>query len=294
MDAFVWDIDPEIFRFYFFAPRYYGLLFAIGFLVGYQIMKKIFLEEGRSEEDLSSLLLHLMLGTIIGARLGHCLFYQPEYYLRNPLEILMIWKGGLASHGGSIGVLFAVWLYKRKHPDQPYIWLADRLSIGVAFTAACIRLGNFFNSEIIGTPTDLPWAVVFARIDSIPRHPAMLYESLSYLTLFGVLWFLYRRQGPNIQPGRLIGLMLVWVFGSRFFIEFVKENQVPFEERMLLNMGQWLSIPFVLLGLILLSGLYAQWFPALANRAEQAQASQRQQSRQKAKKLNKKTKDAKR
>lgn len=261
MDHFVWDSGPEIFRLGPLSIRYYGLLFALGFLVGYQIMKRIFLSEGKKEEDLSSLLMHLMLGTIIGARLGHCLFYEPAYYLSNPLEILKIWKGGLASHGGSIGVLFSTWLYVRKHPDQPYLWLADRLTLGVSFTAACIRLGNFFNSEILGKPSELPWAVIFARIDNVARHPAMLYESASYLCLFVVLMLIYKKTQGKVTSGRLLGIMLAWIFSSRILIEFVKENQVDFESGMLLNMGQILSIPFVLVGILLMLGTLQKKLP---------------------------------
>ncbi len=286
MEHFIWDLDPQIFTIGPFAPRYYGLLFAIGFLVGYQIMRKIFLQEGHKEEDLSSLLMHMMLGTIIGARLGHCLFYEPAYYLSNPLEILFIWKGGLASHGGSIGVLLAAYLYKRKHPDQGYLWLADRLSIGVAFTAGCIRLGNFFNSEIIGRPSDLPWAIIFARIDQTPRHPSMLYESLTYFVLFAVLYLYYRKQGPGIPAGRMIGLMLTWIFTARFFIEFTKENQVAFENDMTMNMGQWLSIPFILFGITLMTGLYSRFMPSLASAAQKPPSAAAKTSR--GKKKNKK------
>ena len=177
-----------------FEIRYYGLLFACGFLVGYQIMQKIFIHEGRDPEDLSSLLTHLMLGTIIGARLGHCLFYEPAYYLSHPLQILMVWKGGLASHGGGIGVITAVFLYCRKHADQPFLWLSDRIYIGLMFTGFCIRLGNFFNSEIVGLPSNVSWAVVFERIDSIPRHPAQLYESIAYLVGFIFMCLLYMKQ----------------------------------------------------------------------------------------------------
>ncbi|SME96389.1 prolipoprotein diacylglyceryl transferase [Pseudobacteriovorax antillogorgiicola] len=261
MEYFVWDVSPEIFKIeimsFSFAPRYYGLLFATGFLVGYQIMKKIFLHEGHKEEDLSSLLFHMMLGTIIGARLGHCLFYEPEYYLSNPLEILKIWKGGLASHGGSIGVLLACYLYKRHHPDQGYLWLADRLSIGTAFTACCIRLGNFFNSEILGKPTDVPWAIIFARTPNPePRHPSMLYESAAYLVLFFLLLWLYNRKKENTRPGLLLGTLLTWVFTARVFIELTKENQVAFENDMMLNMGQLLSFPFIILGILLMTGKY--------------------------------------
>ena len=223
MEHLIWDFQPEIFKLGSFAPRWYGLMFAIGFMVGYSVMQKIFREEGHNEEDLSSLLFHIMVGTIVGARLGHCLFYEPDYYLSHPLEILFVWKGGLASHGGTIGVMIGVWLYRLKHLDQGYVWLADRLAIGIAFTAACIRIGNFFNSEILGKPSDMPWAIIFkAAGETLPRHPAMLYESLSYLVLAGLLYGLYQKTKAKTK-GQMIGLMFFWIFTSRFFIEFYKE-----------------------------------------------------------------------
>lgn len=263
MEHLVWDINPELFRIGSFGPRYYGLMFALGFLVGYHITRRIFLEEGKAEDDLSSLLFHIMAGTIIGARLGHCLFYEPAYYLSNPIEILKVWKGGLASHGGSLGVAIAIWLYTKKHPDQPYLWLTDRLTLGVAFTAACIRIGNFFNSEIIGKPSELPWAIIFSKIDSVPRHPAMLYESLAYLTIFIVLLVSQKKKIPHLVPGRQVGILLLGAFTARFFIEFVKENQVAFESGMTLNMGQLLSIPFIIIGILFYTGKIGQWFPNL-------------------------------
>ncbi len=265
MEHLVWDFSPEIFSLGSFAPRWYGLMFAIGFMVGYSFMQKIFKQEGYNEEDLSSLLFHVMLGTIIGARLGHCLFYEPGYYLtpEHFIEILYIWKGGLASHGGTIGVIIAVWLYKRKHPDQGYVWLADRLSIAIAFTAACIRIGNFFNSEILGKPSDAPWAIIFKRAgETVPRHPAMLYESATYLVLTGLLYWLYQKTEAK-KRGQMIGLMFFWIFTSRFFIEFFKENQVAFENELPLNMGQILSIPFIILGLLAFSGKLLEWLPWL-------------------------------
>ncbi|RZA16873.1 MAG: prolipoprotein diacylglyceryl transferase [Proteobacteria bacterium] len=262
MQHLIWDFSPEIFKLGSFAPRYYGLMFAIGFMVGYSITQKIFVHENRDIEDLSSLLFHIMVGTIVGARVGHCLFYEPEYYLQHPLEILYVWRGGLASHGGTIGVLLALWLYKRKHADQGYVWLADRLAIGTAFTACCIRIGNFFNSEILGKPSDAPWAIIFASNgDMVPRHPAMLYEAAAYLLLFFTLLTLYWKTNAGQVKGRLIGLMLAWIFTARFFIEFVKENQVPFENGMVLNMGQLLSIPFIIIGILLASGKLVEWLP---------------------------------
>ena len=256
MEHFVWDMQPEIFRLGFIAPRYYGLMFALGFLTAYHIVQWMYQREGRNIEDLSSLLFHLIVGCVVGARLGHCLFYQPEYFLRNPHEILFIWNGGLASHGGSIGVILAAYLYSRKHPDQPFVWIMDRCAPGTAFVSGCIRVGNFFNSEIIGRPTDVSWAVIFKKIDMVPRHPAMLYESISYFTLAAILMAMYFRSGRDTKPGRLIGFMLFGIYLARIFIETVKENQVSFEDTMAFNMGQLLSIPFVIIGFLLMSGLY--------------------------------------
>jgi prolipoprotein diacylglyceryl transferase len=261
MNFFVWDFDPEIFRIGEYGPRYYGLLFACGFLIGYYIMQYIYKREGRKEEDLSSLLLHMMLGTIIGARLGHCFFYEPEYFLRHPLEVLFIWRGGLASHGGTIGVIISVWLYSRKHPDQPFSWIAERVMAPIALAAAFIRVGNFFNSEIIGNPTNVPWAVVFKRVDDIPRHPSMLYEALAYLILFVIMMTRYVKLGEKIKPYIQSGILFTGIFAARFFIEMTKKEQVDFEKGMLFNMGQILSIPFIIVGILMLTGVWNRIFP---------------------------------
>jgi prolipoprotein diacylglyceryl transferase len=188
LSYFVWNVDPEIFQVGPFAPRWYGLLFASGFVLGYLIMLQIYRNERRPEENLSSLFLYIFLGTLIGARLGHVLFYQPDYYLSRPWEILMIWQGGLASHGGFIGVLIALYFYLRQYNEMSVLELSDRLVIATLPAAGLIRIGNFFNSEILGVPTNLPWAVVFLRVDDIPRHPAMLYEALAYLLVFVLLY----------------------------------------------------------------------------------------------------------
>jgi prolipoprotein diacylglyceryl transferase len=191
-------------------------------------------------------------GTIIGARLGHVLLYQPDYYLAHPWEILMIWEGGLASHGGFAGVLIALYLYLKKHRDMSFLQLADRLAAPCLLAAAMIRIGNFFNSEIIGTPSTLPWAVVFARVDPLPRHPAMLYEALAYFVVFCALYVAYWKTPIIKYPGRTLGISLATCFLARFLIEFAKENQVSFENQLPLNMGQLLSIPFILAGLYLI------------------------------------------
>ena len=252
MHHLVWNVAPEIFHFGPFRVRWYGLFFALGFVSGYRILAQIYRKEERPLENLSNLLLYLVLGTIIGARLGHVLFYQPDYYLRHPSEILMIWEGGLASHGGFIGVMIAVYLYLKKYREMSFVELADRLTIPCLLAASFIRVGNFFNSEILGTPSDFPWAIVFARVDDIPRHPAMLYEAAVYFLTFCALYAAYWKTKIIQFPGRMLGLTLVICFIARFMIEFAKEDQVPFEESLVLNMGQLLSIPFIAAGLYLL------------------------------------------
>jgi phosphatidylglycerol---prolipoprotein diacylglyceryl transferase len=248
MQHWIWNADPAIFRFGPFEVRWYGLFFALGFFLGFQIMAQIYRREGRDLATLSDLLLYLMIGTIVGARLGHVLFYQPDYFLAHPLEILMIWRGGLASHGGFIGVLIAIYLFLKKHRDMRFVELADRLTIPCLLAAALIRVGNFFNSEIVGIPSNLPWAIVFARVDDIPRHPAMLYEALAYFSAFCMLYYADRKTSIMQLPGRVFGIALAGCFLARFLIEFVKEDQVPFERRLPLDMGQLLSIPFILAG----------------------------------------------
>jgi prolipoprotein diacylglyceryl transferase len=243
---------PEIVQFGPLRIRWYGLFFALGFLSGYEIMARFYRREGRPLESLSSLVVYLFLGTIIGARLGHVLFYQPDYYLAHPSEILMIWHGGLASHGGFVGVLIAVYLYVKKYREMSFLQLADRLAIPCLLAVTLIRIGNFFNSEILGTPSNLPWAIMFARADNIPRHPAMLYEAGAYLLAFCALYVAYMKTTVSQFPGRILGMTLVICFIARVMIEFVKENQVPFEEHLVLNMGQLLSIPFIVAGVYLI------------------------------------------
>ncbi|HEX9663676.1 MAG TPA: prolipoprotein diacylglyceryl transferase [Candidatus Binatia bacterium] len=252
MQHWVWNIDPAIFRLGPFEVRWYGLFFALGFLIGFQILAQFYRRERRDLNNLSELLLYLLLGTVIGARLGHVLLYQPDYYLSHPWEIPMIWQGGLASHGGFAGVMISLYLYLKKHRDMSFTELADRLAIACLLAAALIRVGNFFNSEILGAPSNQPWAVVFARVDDRPRHPAMLYEAIAYLLVFCMLYTAYWKTTIIQFPGRVLGAALSICFLARFMIEFVKENQVPFESRLPLNLGQLLSIPFILAGLYLI------------------------------------------
>ncbi len=247
-----WNVDPEIFRIGNFAIRWYGLLFASGFVFGYLIMKKIFANEGFSDATLDRLTVYVAVGTIVGARLGHCFFYEPSYYLAHPVEILKVWHGGLASHGAAIGILIALWLFARKE-KKPFIWAIDRVVIVVALAGALIRLGNLMNSEIYGVETTLPWGFVFLRNhETVPKHPTQIYEALAYLITFGVLMRVYWKNKGKQKAGLLFGLFLIMVFGFRFFVEYVKEDQVAFEAGMKLNMGQLLSIPFILGGIAIL------------------------------------------
>ena len=247
-----WDVNPEIFRIGSFAPRWYGLLFASSFFFGYIIMRKIFLNENLKEELLDRLTIYTVIGTIVGARLGHCLFYEPSYYLANPLEILMIWHGGLASHGAAIGIPIALYLFSRKS-FRSFMWILDRVVIVVALAGFFIRMGNLMNSEIYGVETTVPWAFVFLHAgEKVPKHPTQIYEALAYLAIFFLLFRIYWSKMGKVREGLLFGLFLILVFSFRFFIEFVKEIQVDFESTMSLNMGQWLSIPLVLTGVVIL------------------------------------------
>jgi phosphatidylglycerol:prolipoprotein diacylglycerol transferase len=247
-----WDVNPEIFRIGAFAVRWYGLLFASSFLFGYIIMIRIFKNENLDEAVLDRLTIYMAIGVIAGARLGHCLFYEPEYYMKHPLEILMIWHGGLASHGAAIGILIAVGMFVVKE-KKGYFWALDRIAIVVALSGFFIRMGNLMNSEIYGVETTVPWGFVFLRNHEVaPKHPTQIYEGLAYLAIFFLLFYIYwRKKGKHIE-GTLISLAIVLIFTSRFFIEFLKEDQVAFEAAMKFNMGQLLSIPFILLGLTML------------------------------------------
>jgi phosphatidylglycerol:prolipoprotein diacylglycerol transferase len=244
-----WDPNPEIFRIGSFAIRWYGLLFASCFLFGYMIMRKMFKNEGLGEIVLDRLTIYMAVGTIVGARLGHCLFYEPEFYMRHPLEILYIWHGGLASHGAAIGILIALGVFEIKE-KRGYAWVLDRIAVVVALSGFFIRMGNLMNSEIYGVETTVPWGFVFLRNNElVPKHPTQIYEGLVYLLLFFLLYRMYWREKGGHYKGLLISIFLIVVFTARFFIEFLKEDQVPFEAAMKLNMGQLLSIPFVLLGI---------------------------------------------
>jgi len=258
-----WNIRPEIFiipeDIYLIGGlsiRWYGLLFAMSFIVGYIIMKRIFDNEGIGEKVLDQLSTYMIVFTILGARLGHCLFYEPDYYLAHPLDMLKIWEGGLASHGAAVGILIGLYVFARNN-KKPYLWILDRIVIVVALAGFFIRTGNLMNSEIFGDITTLPWGFYFERyydpfFTTDPRHPTQIYEALSYLMIFIYLFRKYWKVEGKTTHGELFGYFLVLLFSVRFLIEFIKVPQVGFEENMALNMGQILSIPFVLVGVYLL------------------------------------------
>ena len=273
MNALVihWHVDPAILHIGPFELRWYSLLFVSGFILGWFIFKWFFQREKIDTKLLDPLLYTLLICTIVGARLGHCLFYQPDYYLgswKGFWEIFMPWKGGLASHGGTIALLLGMWWfakhYGKKH-DFDFVWLLDHLAIAVAFAGAFIRFGNLFNSEIYGDVTNLPWGFIFElRGETEPKHPTQLYEGFTYLLLGFALIALYRNRLDRMWRGEFIGIFLLVCFGSRFLIEFIKEPQVDFEKTMLLNMGQLLSIPFILLGIGFLIWAFTKKIPARA------------------------------
>jgi prolipoprotein diacylglyceryl transferase len=254
-----WNPDPEIFKIFGFPIRYYGILWAVGIALAYMVVQWEYRQKKIDDKIFEPLFLYCFFGILIGARLGHCLFYQPEYYLNHFVEMILPikqlpgggWKfigyEGLASHGGTLGLMIALALYAQKM-KMHYIDMVDMIAVATPITACCIRLANLMNSEIIGKPTDVSWAFIFERVDELPRHPAQLYEALAYLALFFVMIYLYKRGGKLIHRGFFFGLCLTAIFTFRFFVEFLKENQVSFEDGMTFNMGQWLSIPFIVIG----------------------------------------------
>lgn len=251
----VWNADPVLID-SFVTVRWYGLMFAIGFWIGFNIVARMYKHEGAPEKWMGLLLIWVAAGTIIGARLGHVFFYAWDYYSEHPWKILATWEGGLASHGGAIGVIVAVILYSIFTTKRSPLWTFDKLVVAIALVGALIRIGNLMNSEIFGYPTTLPWGFMFVRsaewhalYEGQACHPTQLYEAFCYLALFGLLMWMYWRKNAECRPGLIFGTFLVGIFLPRFFIEFIKNDQADFEAGMLLNMGQLLSIPFVLVGL---------------------------------------------
>jgi len=284
LNYITWNVDPVIVHLGSLQIRWYGLFWALGFFIGYYIMQRMYRKEKMTEDSMFDLLMYMLISTIIGARLGHCLFYEPEAYLSHPIDILKVWEGGLASHGGAIGILIGLWLYvrhynkskKKKEEKQhiTYIWILDRIVVAVCLVGSLIRCGNVMNHEIYGTPTSLPWGFVFLRgaeqfcgtfdnytaclawnapcppSEWLPCHPTGLYEAFFCLVAMGILlWMYYKRDLGNKQPGLMFGTFLIIIFGSRIGIEFLKNVQVEFEKNMTFDMGQWLSVPFVLVGI---------------------------------------------
>lgn len=265
MLAFItWDISPELINIFGREIRWYGLCWAIGVLCTSYVVQKMYQSEKLPEKWFDSLFVYVLIGLIIGARLGHCLFYDPGYYLSHPIEILKIWEGGLASHGGAIGMTIGIWLFCRNVSKKSIIWALDRLIVGVAIGAAFIRIGNLMNSEIYGGPTTMPWGFNFVRDRSwylpiadggageLPCHPTQIYEALIYFAIFILTMYMFYKTDAKKKQGLILGVSLIGIFLSRFFIEFLKNVQEPFELQMRasigINMGQLLSIPFIIWG----------------------------------------------
>jgi len=249
MHYFTWNIDPVLIHFNQISIHWYGALFTLALLSNYLFMHWVYWRELGSTQDVDRLLWYCIGGTVIGARLGHVLFYNPNFYFSHPLKILAIWEGGLASHGGVLGVLLALYLYQRSAPFN-YFWILDRAAIAASLSGALIRVGNFFNSEIIGTTSDMPWAIIFSRIDQLPRHPVQLYEACSYFSIFLFLLYQYSISTNWDFKGRLCAWFLILIFSARFLLETFKTELTDHE--LWISTGQLLSIPFILVGLVLL------------------------------------------
>ena len=270
-----WNTDVVALDLGFFAIRWYSLCWCIGLLGVYWLMHRLYKQQGISEDKFEPMFMYCFLGILIGARLGHCLFYEPGYFLSHPIEMVLpirhlpdgSWKftgyEGLASHGGTWGLMFAIWLYAR-NMKLNIMHVLDNVAIVTPICACAIRLGNLMNSEIIGRPTDVPWAFIFERVDMVPRHPGQLYEALCYACFFFIGWYFYKKYPKKVGTGFFFGLCLFLIFTSRIFIEYTKENQEAFENGMLFNMGQILSVPFVLLGIYCMMG--GKWCKRLAEK----------------------------
>ncbi len=262
-----WNVDPVLFEVFGREIRWYGLLWVIGLIVAVYIVQRIFVHEKLPEKWFDALFIYMLMGIILGARLGHCLFYEPQYYLANPIEILKIWEGGLASHGGVIGIIIAVWIYSKRVTHKSPLWTFDRVMVPTGFTASMIRLGNLMNHEIYGGPTDLSWG--FRFIDNLhlwmkgaepiytePSHPTQIYEALIYFVVFGITMYMYWKTNAKERQGLILGVGIALIFIARFFIEFVKnvqvESEIAMRENTGLILGQWLSIPFIIWGIWLI------------------------------------------
>jgi len=280
MDALLtilWNPDVDLFHLGGIHVRYYSVCWIIGLTLAYLIVKRLYKEQGEKEEHFDPLFLYCFFGILIGARLGHCLFYEPAYYLSHPLDMILPfrqtaagWKftgyEGLASHGGTLGLMIALWLYVRKTKVN-IVWVLDNIAIATPITACFIRLGNLMNSEIVGNATDVAWGFIFARNgEDFARHPAQLYEAIAYLIIFCIGIWLYKRYRGKVGTGFFFGYCLTTIFTFRFFIEFLKNVQVSFERGMTLDMGQWLSIPFIILGIACMVG--GKWLARIAKKPD--------------------------
>ncbi|MBD5305669.1 MAG: prolipoprotein diacylglyceryl transferase [Bacteroides sp.] len=256
LSAITWNPDPVLISFGPVAIRWYSLAFAVGFIIGYDIVARMFKHEGAPEKWLGSLLAYVIIATIVGARLGHVFFYEWDYYSAHPEKIIRIWEGGLASHGGTIAIIIALFLWSWLVSKKPASWVFDKIVIAIALVGGLIRLGNLMNSEIYGGPTSLPWGFIFVRDgQTLPAHPTQIYEALSYFLLFGLLMWMYWKRNAEERPWLITGIFFIWLFGSRFLIEYVKNVQVGSEYEMIarygMNLGQMLSIPFIIIGIVL-------------------------------------------
>ena len=273
--AINWNVRPELFE-GLKTPNLYGLLFVSGLVIGYFVIKKVFKKENITDEILDKLVMYMVLSTIIGARLGHVFFYGPYFdrispegivlergYFSHPIDIFKVWEGGLASHGGAIVIAIALWFFSRKVAKKPYLWILDRIAAPTAIAACCIRLGNLVNSEIVGDVTTVPWGFRFMMNDCYPpfdcswdqipvRHPAQLYEAISYVFIFALLLFMYWKKEAWRKPGLLFGTFLTLLFTARFLVEFVKLGQTERDDILPINTGQMLSIPFIIVGIFLM------------------------------------------
>lgn len=263
LNAVVWNADPVIFSLGPLAVRWYSLAFAVGFIIGYDLVARMFKHEGAPEKWLGSLLAYTIIATVVGARLGHVFFYEWDYYSVHPEKILRIWEGGLASHGGTIAIILALFIWSYFVSKKPASWVFDKMVIAIALVGGLIRLGNLMNSEIYGGPTDLPWGFIFVRDgQTAPAHPTQIYEALCYFALFGLLMWMYWKRNDQERPWLITGVFFIWVFGSRFLIEYVKNVQVGSEYELIarygMNLGQMLSIPFIMIGIVLVIVAYTR------------------------------------
>jgi len=249
MEHFIWNVNPVLLELGPLQLRWYGLLFVGSFFLGLMLLQSVYKREGKDPAELDNLLIYIIIGTVIGARLMHCLAYEPEYYLAHPLEILKVWKGGLASHGGLIGVVISLYFFATQY-NRSFWWMLSRVAMPGALAAAFVRFGNFFNSEILGLPSDKPWAIVFERIDIIPRHPVQLYEAFAYLVLVVFLVVIYRKVTPTFATKILPGVFLTYMFILRFLLEYTKTRQAQYTTELDFTTGQILSIPFIILGVV--------------------------------------------